>query len=288
MKKINIIAAAMVLVLSASCSRKLEFQHETFATFDAVSFMVDETAGTTTIPVSIYNPTGAPVSIAVSGVDGSAVNGVDYEIVSPASGILNFSGEETTQNIEVSITGFVGEFTNNKVFTIQISSATEGVSVGNYNEAKVTIKDLDHPLSAILGQYTAAGTENWDGAITWPVVIDKDDNDVTAVQITNFLNLGETLAGSVSDDMTVITVPFGQEFPYGQYIGVYVGFGPGGYYTPSGNLILTATENGWVQTTDVDDPEMLWGAGCLAADASTGSLLGWLTGFAGGTVLTLN
>lgn len=278
----------MVLVLSASCSRKLEFQHETFATFDAVSFMVDETAGTTTIPVSIYNPTGAPVSIAVSGVDGSAVNGVDYEIVSPASGILNFSGEETTQNIEVSITGFVGEFTNNKVFTIQISSATEGVSVGNYNEAKVTIKDLDHPLSAILGQYTAAGTESWDGAITWPVVIDKDDNDVTAVQITNFLNLGETLAGSVSDDMTVITVPFGQEFPYGQYIGVYVGFGPGGYYTPSGNLILTATENGWVQTTDVDDPEMLWGAGCLAADANTGSLLGWLTGFAGGTVLTLN
>jgi len=154
MKKINIIAAAMVLVLSASCNREIELQPQTFATLDAVSFSVDETVGKVSVPVSIYNPTGAEVQVTVKGVDGRGVKGVDYDIVSPSSGILTFSGDVTTQNIEVEITDFTGEFTGGKDFTIEIASATAGVSVGNLNTAYFTIKDLDHPLAAFIGEWT--------------------------------------------------------------------------------------------------------------------------------------
>ena len=93
MKKIYIIAAALTLVLTASCNRKVGFEHETFATLDAVSYSVDETVGKLIVPVSIYNPTGAEVQISVSVDDVTATSGTDYDIVSPALGLLTFSGE---------------------------------------------------------------------------------------------------------------------------------------------------------------------------------------------------
>lgn len=156
MKKLYIIAAALALVLTASCNRKVEFEHETFATLDAVTFSVDETVGKVVIPVSIYNPTGAEVQISVATVDGKAVEGTDYEIVSPASGLLTFTGEEKVKNIEVAITDFSGEFTGSKDFKVQIASATEGVSVGALNTASFTIKDLDHPLAAFIGDWAGS------------------------------------------------------------------------------------------------------------------------------------
>jgi len=289
MKKINIIAAAMVLVLSASCNRKIELQPQTFATFDAVSFSVDETAPSVSVPVSIYNPTGAEVQVTVKGVDGKAVNGVDYEIVSPASGILTFSGDVATQNIEVKINGQVGEFTNNKDFTIQIASATTGVSVGNLNTARVVIKDLDHPLASILGEYAAEGlSAAAGGAYAWTVTIDKNDDSVQKVNVIGLNDWGETLVGEVSDDMTVITMPFGQTYVASGYTTLFVGFGEGGYYAPSGNLILTRTETGWIQSSDIDDEEMQWGYGALAIDDASGSPLGWLDYIYPGVVLTKN
>lgn len=288
MKKINILAAAMVLVLSASCNREIELQPETFATFDAVSFSVDETAGKVSIPVSIYNPTGSEIQVTVKGVDGKAVNGVDYEITTPASGILTFSGDVATQNIEIKINGFVGEFTNNKDFTVQIASATSGITVGNLNTARVVIKDLDHPLASILGEYSAQGLSAAAGGVyDWTVTIDKNDDSVKKVNVIALNDWGETLVGEVSDDMSTITMPFGQVYTASGYTTLFVGFGEGGYYAPSGNLILTKTETGWIQSTDIDDDEMTWGYGALAVDGS-GSPLGWLDYIYPGVVLTKN
>ncbi len=158
MKNIKIFAVATAVLLLASCNRSLEFEHETFATFDAVTFNVNENAGTLTIPVSIYNPTGAEVQVTVTGVDGKGVQGTDYEIVSPSSGILTFSGSTETQNVEINIIGKVGEFTGAKDFKVQIASATDGLKTGALNLAAVTIIDLDHPLAAFIG--------NWSGTIT--------------------------------------------------------------------------------------------------------------------------
>lgn len=280
MKKINIIAAAIALVFSASCNRELEFQHETFATLDAVNFSIDETAGKVRIPMSIYNPTGSEVKVTVTCTDGSAKASEDYEVTYPATGVLTFSGNTCNDTLEIAIKAFEGVFTNNKVFTVQIASATEGVGVGNLSTAKVTIKDIDHPLANILGEYTA----NDDGD-TWDVTFDKNDESVQKINVISLSNSGETLVGDVSEDQKVITIPFGQEYESGGYTIVFVGYGPGGYFKPSGNLILTKTEAGWVQSTDVDDDEMSWGIGALAVDAS-GSPLGWWGYYYPGVILT--
>lgn len=171
----------MVLVLSASCNREVVLQPETFATFDAVSFSVDETVGKVTVPVSIYNPTGAEVQVTVKGVDGKGVNGVDYEILSPASGILTFSGDVATQNIEVEITDFSGEFTGGKDFSIEIASATAGVSTGCLNTAYFTIKDLDHPLAAFIGEWTGGPLVDffYGDQFTMNISIVSNDDDPT-------------------------------------------------------------------------------------------------------------
>lgn len=189
MKKINIIAAAMALVLSASCNRNLEFQHETFATFDAVTFSVDETAGRVSVPVSIYNPTGSEIQVTVKAVDGKGVSGVDYDIVSPASGILTFSGDVTSQNIEVEITDFSGEFTGSKDFSIEIASATAGVIVGNLNTARFTIKDLDHPLAAFIGDWTGAPLVDYfygdQYTLNLTIIANDDDPTFSSVYVQN-------------------------------------------------------------------------------------------------------
>lgn len=189
MKKINIIAAAMALVLSASCDRNIEFQHETFATFDAVTFSVDETAGRVSVPVSIYNPTGSEIQVTVKAVDGKGISGVDYDIVSPASGILTFSGDVTSQNIEVEITDFTGEFTGSKDFTIEIASATAGVTVGNLNTARFTIKDLDHPLAAFIGDWTGAPlVDYFEGdqyTLNLTIIANDDDPTFSSVYVQN-------------------------------------------------------------------------------------------------------
>lgn len=179
----------MVLVLSASCNREIELQPQTFATLDAVSFSVDETVGKVSVPVSIYNPTGAEVQVTVKGVDGRGVKGVDYDIVSPSSGILTFSGDVTTQNIEVEITDFSGEFTGGKDFTIEIASATAGVSVGNLNTAYFTIKDLDHPLAAFIGEWTGGPLVDFfygdQYTLNLTIVSNDDDPTFNSVLVQN-------------------------------------------------------------------------------------------------------
>lgn len=152
MKKIfNILTVAVLVLLMGSCDRKAEFDHETFATFNAVKYDLAENVGKVTIPVSIYNPTGAEVQVTVATLDGKAVKGTDYNVISPASGVLTFSGDVHTLDIEIEITSLEGEFTGSKDFKVQIASATSGLSVGNLNTANVTIIDLDHPLSAFIG-----------------------------------------------------------------------------------------------------------------------------------------
>lgn len=229
MKKIYYIAAAIVLMTSASCNRAIELQPQTFATLDAVTFSVDETVGKVAVPVSIYNPTGAEVQVTVKAVDGKGVKGVDYEIVSPASGILTFSGETTTQNIEVEITDFSGEFTGGKDFTIEIASATAGVSVGSYDTAFFTIKDLDHPLAAFIGDWTGGPLVDFfygdQYALNISIVSNDNDPTFNSVLIQNidpyFAGAGFSAASGcniflavANEDRTQLLLESGQPVGY--------------------------------------------------------------------------
>lgn len=183
MKKIlNFCVVAALVVLAASCNRKVEFEHTTFATFGAVKYNVQETVGSLKVPVLLYNATGNDVQISLAVDATTAVEGVDFEIVSPANGLLSFSDQTDTLYVELSIKSMVGEFTGAKDFSLQIASATEGVSVGNYNTANVTIIDLDHPLAQFIGDWSGVMGgmyQNPSYSTTFNVSADPNDDTFT-------------------------------------------------------------------------------------------------------------
>lgn len=149
------VAAAVTLLLAASCNRKVEYQYEKYATLYHSSFTVAENAGELRIPVLVKNTKGADVQVSVKIAEGTAVEGVDYEVVSPANGILSFSGDTDSLDVVIDLlTPDVGEFTGAKNFTVSVASATEGVGVGIISNANVTIDDIDHPLAAFIGKWT--------------------------------------------------------------------------------------------------------------------------------------
>ena len=145
--------AAVCTLLAASCGRKVEYQFDSYATMYSSTYTVAETVGEFNLPVLIQNPTGAEVQVSVKVTEGTAEEGVDYEVISPASGILTFSGETDSLNVVIKINAFEGEFTGTKTFEVAIASATEGLPVGVLSKSTVTINDLDHPLNAYIGQW---------------------------------------------------------------------------------------------------------------------------------------
>ncbi len=187
MKRINIILAAMVL-LAVSCNRKIDFPHETFVTFEKVSFSVNEGVGTVSIPVSVYNPTGADVQVTVTALEGTgekgAIEDIDYEIVSPAMGVLTFSGETSVKDIEIKLL-HDKKLTGTKNFKVQIASVTPGINVGGYNVATVKILDAEHPLAPIIGEW-GGSIEGATGTVyetTFNIDTVDDDDTFTQVRI---------------------------------------------------------------------------------------------------------
>ena len=145
--------AAVCTLLAASCGRKVEYHFNSYATMYSSACTVAENVGEIKVPVLIKNATGAEVQVSVKVTEGTAEEGVDYEVISPASGLLTFSGETDSLAVVIKINGFEGEFTGTKNFTVNIASATEGLPVGLFAQTTVTIDDLDHPLAAIIGQW---------------------------------------------------------------------------------------------------------------------------------------
>ncbi len=188
MKNTNIILAALALLLTVSCSRKVEFQHETFVTFDDVTFSVNEGVGTVSIPVSLYNPNGQEVQVTVTSLDGEgekgALEGTDYDIISPASGILTFAGGENTLYIEVDLKHNKA-LTGTKTFSVQINSATDGISVGGFNVATVKILDDEHPLASMIGEWsgTLSGATGTNYETTFNIDAVDDDDTFTQLKL---------------------------------------------------------------------------------------------------------
>lgn len=177
MKKNILLIVAAVMAL-ASCGRKMEYVHMTFATFDAASYSYNEDVGEFVVPVSIVNPTGSEVSVSVKTIDGKAQEGVDFEIISPVSGILTFAPGESEQEIIVGV-NYDPSLTGTKDFTVAIASATEGFQVGGCNTAKIRIKDDNHPLKMFIGEWTASATGATGLSYAWSMIIEGDESDPT-------------------------------------------------------------------------------------------------------------
>jgi hypothetical protein len=205
------VAAAFALLSMASCNRKVEYQFDTYATLYHSSFNVKEDAGEYSIPVLLQNATGADVQVSVKIDEGKAVEGVDYEVISPANGILSFSGETDSLAVVVKIfDSFVGEFTGTKDFTVSISSATAGISMGSFSSARVMIDDLDHPLAAWIGSWTGEMTGffgNWPkGATTFTVSADPEGDPFSDLIVSGGINPYFVAAAGANPDFSAKVV----------------------------------------------------------------------------------
>lgn len=288
----KIFTFAVALSAAFSCSKLNEtpvFEaSKSYAAFDMTSVSVDENAGSVSIPVTIASIDPVAVAVAYTTTDGTAKAGVNFNLNDP-SAVLAFDGKTRTMNLVVDIIDLPGTYTGDLTFTVSLVKPGS-LDLGDSSTCTVKIGDLDHPLAAILGTYTAAGKENWDGDLTWDVVFEKDETDVSVVWIKNFVNFGTAVYGNVSEDMNTITIPLGQSFEYNAtYTGKLVGFGPFDgklYYETDGSIVLTKTETGWAQTTTFDEDGELWGYAYLAFITADDTPYSWFTAYHPGVKFT--
>lgn len=210
---------------------------DAFAAFKTSSMSITEDGGTLNIPVSVTSLGGVATTVSYEFVNGSAKQGVDFEDAS-GSGTISFGAGETLKNIAVKIINHPGVFTGDLNFSVKFKSAGD-VKMGASNTCTVTINDLDHPLSAILGDYACKSTSAWGDDLEWIMNFSKDASDVSKVWIYNIFasdgwaDWDTIFYGLVDSDLTNISVPLGQETEY-KYGGttpcVLLGFdGEGGY-----------------------------------------------------------
>lgn len=274
MKKIFYLISIMVLgFLAASCSNLNEFptfdDNDAFAAFKTSSVTVAENVGTVNIPVHVTSLKGVGTTVSYEFVNGSASQGVDFEDAS-GSGTISFAAGESEKYITVKIIEHPGVFTGDLRFSVKFKS-TGDVKAGANNSCAVTINDLDHPLSAILGSYSCKAMDAWGGDNEWTMTFLKDDSDVTKVWIYNiwaadsWADMDTIYYGIVDDDMTTITIPLGQESEYKYSNGnpiTLLGFdGESGY--DEGNMVVSIKDGGKTLVWDPNFGPWAWieGAG---------------------------
>lgn len=231
--------------------------NDAFVAFDENRLLAEETKGVLKIPVRLTSLNEINTTVTYELIDSTAISGRDYELSGGAS-VLNFDGSDPVQYIEIDILPHEGVFTGDLVFGVTLNNAGN-VNLGGNDTIYVTILDLDHPLSAILGSYTALGTSYFDGTQSWQVTLEKDPaGDVNKVWITNLVAGGSSastpLYGLVNEDMTELKIPVGQtvavstSYPSILFEGFY---GPDGETNiPDGGSVTGLIEEGEISIQD--------------------------------------
>ncbi len=233
---------------------------DSFVAFDKTAVSVNEDAGTVTIPLTIASINPVKTNISYELVDGTAKAGENYE-GSDESAVLVFDGTERTGSIVVNIKNIAGTYTGDLSFTVKLVSAT-GLNLGASSSCTVTIADLDHPLSSILGKYKATANDKGNGSVEWELTLSKDAKDVSIVWIdyvcplaANNPSLTWNIYGIVSDDLKTITIPCGQKpgAEYGTddpFTFIWFDYDNGYKVRESGNVTMTSAEDGVFTTED--------------------------------------
>lgn len=258
MKKYQIILASAVAILAVSCKGLNEAPKfnpaDSFAAFDKTTMAATEEAGRVSIPVTIasIDPIATTVTYTVDTENSTAVEGTHFNLVDP-SAVLTFANDARTAYIELDLLPIRGDagYTGDKVIVLQLTGSND-VNLGSSSVCKFTINDLDHPLSAILGEYTLT-----DGSTTKTITIEKDAKDVTVVHFPDIMSgvsswLGPDypfdIIGQVSKDMSTIVIPLpvdtGYKYSNGESLMIYQGNASTVFYTGS-SVTLTATATGF-------------------------------------------
>ena len=292
MKKIySVIALALGLLTFASCEINKEptfNDKDAFVAFNNASFSCTETDGEISIPVTLASLNGMNTTISYEAVNGTAKAGTNFDLVD-GTGTLTFTPDARTQYIKVKIydpdvtykgtTRVGGKYTGDLKFKLAFKS-TGDVNSSMESSCTVTIKDIDHPMSALLGSYTAKGLDYFAGGMSkWTMSILKDAKDDHMVWFFNIFGNDnwaddDTIYyGIVDEDLSTITVPLGQESEY-KYQGttavLLLGLDEDFNGYDSGNLVITIQKNanGDVTGLDFGDELGIWayipGAGSIS------------------------
>jgi hypothetical protein len=207
------ILASVALFGACNLNETPEFNDaDAFVAFDGTRFSAEETSGVLKVPVRLTSLGKMSTTVTYEVIDSTAIAGRDYALSGGAT-VLNFDGKDPVQHIEIDILPHEGVFTGDRVFGIALKSAGE-LNLGGNDTVYVTILDLDHPLSAILGDYTVYGPNYFSGRdASWTVKLEKDDaGDITKVWISNLVIAGTSkkVYGIVSEDMKKIEIPVKQ------------------------------------------------------------------------------
>ena len=233
MKKYILILATLALA-AVSCDKNespVFDDADAFVAFDKGAVSVSEIAGTVQIPVTLVSLAGLETTISYEAVDGTAKAGVNFNLAAGAA-TLTFTKDAPTQIITVNIldpevvydtdgtTRLGGKYTGDLKFTLKFKS-TGDVNAGRESSCTVTIQDIDHPLSNILGSWTFNALNSSFAATSWANELAKDETDDHKVWFFNLVGLNSGWAGwdisyygNVSDDLKTITIPLGQESEY--------------------------------------------------------------------------
>lgn len=223
----RLLGCAFALSAVFSCSKLNETPvfdaADSFVAFDKATASITEDGGVISLPVSLASIDPVAVTVAYEVVNGSAEAGTNFSLAD-ASATLVFDGESRTANIDINIVNVAGVFTGDLNFTVNLVSAGD-LNLGANKSCTVTIADLDHPLSDILGTYTVKGESYFNGPATWEAELLKDASDVTKVWIRGlapgFTDDTDLIYGTVSEDHNTITIPIGQVLPYNSTYNAY-------------------------------------------------------------------
>lgn len=269
---------------------------DAFVAFDSPSASCNETDGEISIPVTLASVQGIATTISYEAVDGSAKAGTNFDLVD-GTGTLTFSAENRTQYIKVKIYDPEvtytdegeregGRYTGDLKFTLKFKS-TGSVNASADNSCTITINDLDHPLSAILGDWTFSAVCRGADA-SWPCELRKDPDDDHLVWFYDLVYFSRSgwdgwdisYYGIVSEDLTTITIPLGQESEYtysnGQPVVLYSVDADFEYIYDSGNVSATIVYDAAGHATglvfDLDGTSAGEGAGLIAYIPDAGTI----------------
>lgn len=224
--------AGLVLVTACDNNQPPVFDDaNAFVAFDKNTASIDEAlidpetgeivpqTGILRLPVTLGSVAGLKETVKFTVEDGTAKAGVNYRVLT-TSGTLSFDATNRTQYIEVEPI-YCPDYTGDLKFTITLAP-TASVSLGYMSTCTVTIGDVDHPLSGLIGDYLAESSLD---AYTnpWTMTLYKDENDDHMVWFFDiFANPGWSIAttmfyGNVDDNIETINIPYGQtsEYKYG-------------------------------------------------------------------------
>ncbi len=283
MKKIKLYIGILVsLVLFGACDQLNDYpvfdDADAFVAITAERFSAPENAGTLNIPVRLTSLAAKSATVTFELIDGTAKSGEDFQLKGGAS-VLTFDGSDPVKSIQIDILPHTGVFTGDRSFKVILKTAN-GVNIGSIDTATVTINDLDHPLAAILGTYSASALNYFSGAaLSWDnTLFEKDpDGDVSKVWIsgnilgTSGAGAGSKIYGIVNEDMTEISVPVHQKVVNTSYNAFFDGIDADGNIMEDGAKIVFEIKVGAKTTIELNENA----AGILAYNITTGAYAGY-------------